>query len=136
MLMQNDPSEPLIMQTLEELARVSRRQDHADAKLYEELARQAKVKQGQLDLAHFCLTTPSGKAGNVITKALSKRNRKNWAGKSIIQCQRLTLEFQCPSLLIYILHSLLWATSTPVIFPQRLMGFSYLVNIPACLCIS
>ena len=70
---------------LEELARVSRRQDHADAKLYEELARQAKVKQGQLDLAHFCLTMPSGKAGNVKTKALSKRNRKNWAGKSIIQ---------------------------------------------------
>ena len=60
---------------------MSRRQDHADAKLYEELARQAKVKQGQLDLAHFCLTTPSGKAGNFITKALSKRNRKKMGGK-------------------------------------------------------
>ena len=74
--LQNDPSEPLILLTLEELARVSRRQGHADAELYEELARQAKVQQGQLDLAHFCLTTLSGKAGDVITKALSKCLKK------------------------------------------------------------
>ena len=72
----NDPSEPLILLTLEELARVSRRQGHVDAELYEELARQAKVQQGQLDLAHFCLTTLSGKAGDVIIKALSKCLKK------------------------------------------------------------
>ena len=74
--LQNDPSEPLILLTLEELARVSRRQGHVDAELFEELARQAKVQQGQLDLAHFCLTTLSGKAGDVITKALSKCLKK------------------------------------------------------------
>ena len=51
--LQNDPSEPLILLTLEELARVSRRQGHADAELYEELTRQAKVQRGQLDLAYF-----------------------------------------------------------------------------------
>ena len=41
--LQNDPSEPSILLTLGELARVSRRQGHVDAELYEELARQAKV---------------------------------------------------------------------------------------------
>ena len=64
---------------------MSRRQGYADAELYEELARQAKVQQGQLlNLAHFCLTTLSGKAGDVITKALSKCLKKQKkTGKSI-----------------------------------------------------
>ena len=37
--------------------------------MHEELARQAKVNQGTVDLATFYLTALSGKAGNVITKA-------------------------------------------------------------------
>ena len=66
----------MILLTLEQLARVSPRPCHADAKLYDKLARQKKVKQGQLDLVHFHLMTLSGKAGDVITKALSKCLKK------------------------------------------------------------
>ena len=97
---QNNPIEPLILLTLEQLARGSLRPCHADAKLYEKLARQKNVQQGQLDLVHFHLKTLSGKAGDVITKALSKclKKQKRLMGKSKIQCQRLTLEFQCPTL--------------------------------------
>ena len=51
--LQNSPSEPLILLTFEELARVTKRQGDTDAELYEELARQAKLQQGQLDLAQF-----------------------------------------------------------------------------------
>ena len=74
--LQNTPSEPLILLTLEELGRVSRRQGHADVEMHEELTREAKVNQGTIDIATFCLTALSGKAGDVITKALTKCKKK------------------------------------------------------------
>ena len=70
--LQTAPSEPLILLTLEELSRVSRRQGHVDVEIYKELARQAKVNQGKVDMATLCLTALSGKAGDVISKALTK----------------------------------------------------------------
>ena len=70
--LQTAQSEPLILLTLEELSRVSRRQGHVDVEIYEELARQAKVNQGKEDMTTLCLTALSGKAGDVITKALTK----------------------------------------------------------------
>ena len=63
--LQTPPSEPLILLTFEELSRVSHRQGHIDVAIYEELARQAKVNQGKVDMAMLCLTALSGKAGDV-----------------------------------------------------------------------
>ena len=77
--LQHDPSEALILLTLDELARVSKRQGHADWEIHDELARHAKIQQGQLDLAHFCLMALSGKAGDIITKALSKCKKQKKA---------------------------------------------------------
>lgn len=74
--LQTSPSEPLILLTLEELARKSERQGHAEVEIFEELARQAKVNQGKVDLATLCLTALSGKAGDVIIKALTKYIKK------------------------------------------------------------
>ena len=73
--LQTAPSEPLILLTLEELSRVSRRQGHVDVEIYEELARQAKKNQGKVDMATLCLTALSGKAGDVITKFKKSRKR-------------------------------------------------------------
>ena len=82
--LQTAPSEPLILLTLEELSRVSRRQGYVDVEIYEELARQAKVNQGKVDMATLCLTALSGKAGDVITKALTKclKNQKKAEDKA------------------------------------------------------
>ena len=78
--LQTAPSEPLILLTFEELSRVSRRKGHVDVALYEELARQAKVNQGKVELATLCLTALSGNAGDVITKALTKCLKKQKKG--------------------------------------------------------
>ena len=74
--LQTAPSEPLILLTFEELSRVSGRKGHVDVAIYEELARQAKVNQGKVELATLCLTALSGNAGHVITKALTKCLKK------------------------------------------------------------
>ena len=66
------PSEPLILLTLDELARLSRRQNHEEAETFEELARQAKFYQGKVNMADLCLTALGGKAADTVTKALTK----------------------------------------------------------------
>ena len=70
--MQAEPSTPLILLTLEELAKVARRGNHEEADMFEELLRQAIRYQTKLDLPSLCLSVMGGKAADIITKAVSK----------------------------------------------------------------
>ena len=70
--MQKVPSEQLVLLTLDELADTARKLDHADADLYQELARQANQNQGDFKVPNFILNVLGGKASDLISKALSK----------------------------------------------------------------
>lgn len=47
--LQTKPSVPLILVTLDELARTARRKGHSEASMYEELSRQANLNQEKID---------------------------------------------------------------------------------------
>lgn len=73
--LQQDPSNALILLTLEELSRTARKVSHDEADTFdtfEELARQANRHQGKLDVPSLCLSVLGGKAADAITKAISK----------------------------------------------------------------
>lgn len=70
--MMAEPSTPLILITLEELAKVAKKEQHDESEVFEELARQALRHQTKLDIASLCLSVMGGKAADVITKAISK----------------------------------------------------------------
>lgn len=70
--LQPEPSDSLILLTLDELAKVARRADHEDTEMYEELARQANRHQAKLDISNLCLSVLGGKAADAITKAISR----------------------------------------------------------------
>ena len=70
--LQQEPSNPLILLTLEDLARTARRVCHDEADTFEELARQANRHQAKLDISSLCLSVLGGKAADAISKAISK----------------------------------------------------------------
>ncbi|CAG2224941.1 unnamed protein product [Mytilus edulis] len=67
-----NPSDSLILLTLEELAKAARRVNHDDADTFEELTRQANRHQLKLDISSLCLSVLGGKVADAITKAVSK----------------------------------------------------------------
>ena len=79
--MQKVPSEQLVLLTLDELADTARKLDHADADLYQELARQANQNQGDFKVPNFILNVLGGKASDLISKALSKSLKEKVPGK-------------------------------------------------------
>lgn len=70
--LQTKPSVPLILVTLDELARTARRKEHSEASMYEELSRQANLNQEKIDIQSFCLNVLGGNASDIVGKALSK----------------------------------------------------------------
>lgn len=54
--MQTEPSVPLILVLVEELATTARRMNSDDAAVFEELARQANCNKEKLDIPSFCLS--------------------------------------------------------------------------------
>ncbi|CAG2194020.1 unnamed protein product [Mytilus edulis] len=70
--LQDNPSDSLILLTLEELAKAARRVNHDDADTFEELTRQANRHQLKLDISSLCLSVLGGKVADAITKAVSK----------------------------------------------------------------
>lgn len=54
--LQTKPSVPLILVTLDELARTARRKGHSEAYMYEELSRQVNLHQEKIDIQSFSLS--------------------------------------------------------------------------------
>ncbi|XP_063404459.1 uncharacterized protein LOC134687929 [Mytilus trossulus] len=70
--LQNNPSDSLILLTLEELAKAARRVNHDNADTFEELKREANRHQLKLYFSSLCLSVMGGKVADAITKAVSK----------------------------------------------------------------
>ncbi|CAC5368150.1 unnamed protein product [Mytilus coruscus] len=70
--LQQNPSDSFILLTLDELAKFSKKLDHDDADVHEELTRQANRHYSKLDISSLCLSVLGGKAVDTITKAISK----------------------------------------------------------------
>ena len=70
--LQTNPNESLLLLSLEELARVSRKKQHSEAAVFEELTRQAVKHQGDINISSLVLGVVGGKASDVVVKALSK----------------------------------------------------------------
>ena len=70
--LQQEPSNSLILLTLEELAKTAWRVDHDETDVFEELARQASRHQDKLNISSLCLSVLGGKAADAITKAIAK----------------------------------------------------------------
>ena len=69
---QQDPSESLILITLDELARLSRKLGDKDMEMYEELYRQCGRLQGKVNMANLCLTVLGGQGADIVSKAVNK----------------------------------------------------------------
>lgn len=79
--LQQNPSDSLILLTLDELAKFSKKLDHDDADVYEELARQANRHYSKLDISSLCLSVLGGKAVDTTTKAISKMFERETIGE-------------------------------------------------------
>ena len=73
--LQQEPSISLILLTLEELAKHSRKADAEDAEVYEDLARQAIRHQTKVDVTSLFVL--GGRAADAISKAISKCLKEN-----------------------------------------------------------
>ena len=69
---QANPSDALLLLTIEELARTSRKLDSTKADTYEELSRQAFKHEGSINLSSLALSVIGSKASEDVVKALSK----------------------------------------------------------------
>lgn len=69
---QQDPSESLILITLDELARLSRKLGDKDMEMFEELYRQCGRLQGKVNIANLCLTVLGGQGADLVSKAVNK----------------------------------------------------------------
>lgn len=76
LVLQNDPSEALILLALDELAKTARSARIEDADIYEELYRQASRNQGKINLVTLVLSVMGGKASDVVGKALIKSKKE------------------------------------------------------------
>ncbi|XP_052716245.1 uncharacterized protein LOC128188950 isoform X2 [Crassostrea angulata] len=70
--LQDDPSNALILLTLDELAKAARKLNHEEADMFEELYRQANRYQSKLQISNLCLSVLGGKVADAISKAISK----------------------------------------------------------------
>jgi hypothetical protein len=69
---QQDPSESLILITLDALARLSRKLGDKDMEMHEELYRQCGRLQGKVNIANLCLTVLGGQGADIVSKAANK----------------------------------------------------------------
>ena len=67
-----EPNDSLLLITLDELARVSRKVNHKDAEVHEELYRQCGRMQGKINLSNLCLTVLGGQGADIVSKAVNK----------------------------------------------------------------
>lgn len=99
--MQTEPSVPLILVLVEELASTARKMNSDDAAIFEELARQANCNKEKLDIPSFCLSVLGGKATDVVGKALSKALKvKSECGESSV-LGKVQATHQSPMLNLY-----------------------------------
>lgn len=70
--MQTEPSVPLILVLVEELASTARKMNSDDAAIFEELARQANCNKEKLDIPSFCLSVLGGKSYRCGRKSVIK----------------------------------------------------------------
>lgn len=70
--MQTEPSVPLILVLVEELASTARKMNSDDAAIFEELARQANCNKEKLDIPSFCLSVLGGKSYGCGRKSVIK----------------------------------------------------------------
>lgn len=70
--LQSDPSELLILQSLQELATTAKRVNHSETAVYEETYRLAKINREKIDIPSFCLNVLGGKASDLVSKAMAK----------------------------------------------------------------
>ena len=70
--LQSNPSDALMLLTVEELAQTARRTSHADADMFEELSRQALKHQSSINISSLILSVVGSKASDVVVKALAK----------------------------------------------------------------
>ena len=80
--LQKEPSEPLLLLALDELASAARHIGHVEAETFEELYRQAGRHQGDVNMASLCLSVLNGQASDVVGKALAKCQKKETAVKA------------------------------------------------------
>ncbi|KAK3103081.1 hypothetical protein FSP39_016318 [Pinctada imbricata] len=78
---QNDPSEALILLSLDELAKTARSAQVDDADIFEELYRQASMNQGKINMVNLVLSVMGGKASDVVAKALTKCKKEQEESK-------------------------------------------------------
>ena len=110
--LQQEPSISLILLTLEELAKHSRKADAEDAEVYEELARQAIRHQTKVDVTSLCLSVLGGRAADAISKAISKCLKEKVESKNGDKCSKpekiFFLNRRIPLYIIYIRLCIRW----------------------------
>ena len=110
--LQQEPSISLILLTLEELAKHSRKADAEDSEVYEELARQAIRHQTKVDVTSLCLSVLGGRAADAISKAISKCLKEKVESKNGDKCskpeQKMFLNRRIPLYIIYIRLCIRW----------------------------
>jgi hypothetical protein len=109
--LQQEPSICLILLTLEELAKHSRKADAEDAEVYEELARQAIRHQAKVDVTSLCLSVLGGRAADAISKAISKCLKEKVESKNGDKCskpEKMFLNRRIPLYIIYIRLCIRW----------------------------
>ena len=79
---QTQPSEALILLSLDELSRLARKLDDDDMDMYEELYRQCSRMQGKINMGNLCLTVLGGKGADTVTKAINKCLKEVGTGTS------------------------------------------------------
>lgn len=70
--LQDDPSNALVLLTLDEPSKAARKLNHEEADMFEELYRQANRYQSKLQISNLCLSVLDGKVADAISKAISK----------------------------------------------------------------
>jgi hypothetical protein len=73
--LQPQPSMPLIIAALDELACLSLENGHKEAKLYNEISRQAERFKDTIDIGTFCLSALGGGTSDKILQALTKSRK-------------------------------------------------------------
>lgn len=82
--LQENPSVSLILLTVEDMAKVTRKVSHEDAETFEDLSRQATRYQAKLNISSLCLSVLGGKAADAISKAVSLKENNDVGNESKI----------------------------------------------------
>lgn len=86
--LQENPSVSLILLTVEDMAKVTRKVSHEDAETFEDLSRQATRYQAKLNISSLCLSVLGGKAADAISKAVSLKENNDVGNESKIDVLR------------------------------------------------